>query len=96
MYPSLLGISFQGYVHVVFYANIIYNQPFVFSGINAVYAGNGLYQRVLLQWFVNVHGVQTRHIETCYPHVHDYGDFEIGFRFFEFLCMDAPVIIRTQ
>ena len=36
-----------------------------------------------LQWFVNINGIQKRHIETGEPHINDNGYFKVGMKLFK-------------
>ena len=90
------GILFQGIVHVALDANVVNHQPFVLTLIHAVHSGYGLYQRMLLQRFVNIHRVEARHIKTCYPHRHDDGNLEVRVRILKQYIQCLAVFVRTD
>ena len=89
------GILFQRIVHVALDTDVVNHQSFVLTLIHTVHPRNGLYQRVFLQWFVNIHCVETRHVKACYPHRHDDSNLEVRVWILKKHIQRFSVFIRT-
>ena len=73
----------QCQVHLLFNANVVHYQTFLFAFKGAVHARDGLDQVVAGDGFVDIDGVEKRYIKTGEPHVYDNGNAEVAFGFFE-------------
>ena len=90
------SISFQRFVHIVFDADVINDKTFVFARIYSVDARYCLYQSMLLQWFVDIHCVEARNVESCNPHIDYDSNLEVGMWIFELNIKFLSVFISAK
>ena len=91
-----VSISLQSGIQIVLDADVIHHQTLVLARINTVHTGYGLYQCMLLQRFVYVHGIEARHIKPRNPHIYHNGNLEVRFRILELNIQAFPLFFCTQ